>query len=83
VIDLTGKVALVTGGSRGIGRAIGLKLAAQGADVAFMDRGAPEVGAQTKADIEALGRRAIFFAGDVTDPEQCVAFVRAAIDGLG
>ncbi len=83
MIDLTGKSALVTGGSRGIGRAIGLRLAEQGADIAFMDRGSPEVGAQTKADIEALGRRAIFFAGDVTDPEQCGAFVKAALDAFG
>ena len=39
MIDLTGKAALVTGGSRGIGKAIGLRLARQGADVAFSFRG--------------------------------------------
>jgi 3-oxoacyl-[acyl-carrier protein] reductase len=83
MIDLTGKVALVTGGSRGIGKAICLKLAAQGADVAFMDAGAPEVGEATRAELEALGRRAIFFRGSVTDPEQCNAFVKAALDELG
>ncbi len=83
MLDLTGKVAIVTGGSRGIGRAIGLKLATQGADIAFMDRGSPEVGAQTRTDIEALGRRAIFFPGDVTDPAACAAFVQAAIDAYG
>ena len=83
MIDLTGKTALVTGGSRGIGRAIVLRLAQQGADIAFMDRGAPETAAQTKADVEAIGRRAIFFAGDVTDPEACTAFVQAAIEAFG
>jgi 3-oxoacyl-[acyl-carrier protein] reductase len=83
MIDLTGKTALVTGGARGIGRAIALRLAVQGADIAFMDRGSPEVAAQTVADIETLGRRAIFFAGDVTDPEACVAFVQAALDAYG
>jgi 3-oxoacyl-[acyl-carrier protein] reductase len=83
MIDLTGKVAIVTGGSRGIGRAIVLRLAQQGADIAFMDRGSPEVAAQTRADVEALGRRALFFAGDVTDPESCAAFVRAALDAYG
>jgi 3-oxoacyl-[acyl-carrier protein] reductase len=83
MIDLTGKTALVTGGSRGIGRAIVLRLAQQGADIAFMDRGAPETAAQTKADVEAIGRRAIFFAGDVTDPAACTAFVQAAIEAFG
>ena len=83
MIDLTGKVAIVTGGSRGIGRAIVLRLAAQGADIAFMDRGSPEVAAQTRADVEALGRRAILVAGDVTDPAACAAFVQAAIDAYG
>jgi 3-oxoacyl-[acyl-carrier protein] reductase len=48
-----------------------------------MDRGSPEVAAQTRADVEALGRRALFFAGDVTDPESCAAFVRAALDPYG
>ena len=83
MIDLTGKVAIVTGGSRGIGRAIVLRLAQQGADIAFMDRGSPEVAAQTRADVEALGRRAIFFAGDVTVPESCAAFVQTALDAYG
>jgi 3-oxoacyl-[acyl-carrier protein] reductase len=83
MIDLTGRTALVTGGSRGIGRAIALRLAGQGADIAFMDRGSPEVAAQTRADVEAIGRRAIFFAGDVTDPAACAAFVQAALDAFG
>jgi 3-oxoacyl-[acyl-carrier protein] reductase len=83
MIDLTGKTALVTGGSRGIGRAIVLKLAGQGADIAFMDRGSPEVAAQTRADVEALGRRATFFAGDVTDPVACAAFVKTALEAFG
>ena len=72
MIDLTGKTALVTGGSRGIGKAICLKLAGQGADVAFIDVGRPEVAEATVAEIEALGRRALFIAADVTDPDACV-----------
>ena len=83
MLDLTGKTALVTGGSRGIGRAIVLRLAQQGADIAFMRPGHPEAAAQTKADVEAIGRRAVFFAGDVTDPEACMAFVQAAIEAFG
>jgi 3-oxoacyl-[acyl-carrier protein] reductase len=83
MLDLTGKVALVTGGSRGIGRAICLRLAAQGADIAILDAGSPAVGEQTRADIEALGRKAIFVSGNVTDPEQCDAFVKAALEAFG
>ncbi len=83
MLDLTGKVALVTGGARGIGRAICLRLATQGADIAFLDAGNPAVGEATRADIEALGRKALFVTGNVTDPEQCDAFVKSALDALG
>ncbi len=83
MIDLTGKSACITGGARGIGRAVGLVLARQGADIAFMDRGNPDVAAATVADIEALGRRAVFVAGDVTVPEACNGFIGAAIDAFG
>ena len=55
MIDLAGRIALVTGGSRGIGKAIVLRLAAQGADVAFSYRGNEAAAAATKSDIEALG----------------------------
>jgi 3-oxoacyl-[acyl-carrier protein] reductase len=83
MLDLTGKSALVTGGARGIGKAICLKLAGQGADIAFVDVGRPEVAEATVAEIRALGRKALFIPADVTDPEACVAAVTAAVKEFG
>ena len=57
-IKLAGNTAIVTGGSRGIGRGIALSLAAAGADVAFCHYGDDERAKATVADIEALGARA-------------------------
>jgi len=83
MIDLSGKSAIVTGGSRGIGRAIGLRLATQGADVAFSYRGNEAAAKETAAAIEALGRRALPFQGDVTDPETADGLVKAALEAFG
>ena len=59
MLDLTDKVAIVTGGSRGIGRAVSIMLGRQGAHVAFLDRAACLVDDHTKGDVEALGRRSV------------------------
>ena len=83
MIDLTGKSALVTGGSRGIGRAVGLRLATQGADVAFSYRGNVEAAAATAADIEGLGRRAVTVQADVKDGDTAEGVVKAALDAFG
>jgi len=83
VIDLSGKSAVVTGGSRGIGRAICLRLAEQGADVVFSYRGNETAAAATASAIEGLGRRAIAFQGDVTDPLAAEALVKAALEAFG
>ena len=83
MIDLTGKTALVTGGSRGIGRAIGLRLAGQGADVAFTYRGNAAAAATTAADIEALGRRAMAIQADAADPGSAEAIVKQVIEAFG
>jgi 3-oxoacyl-[acyl-carrier protein] reductase len=83
VIDLTGKSAIVTGGSRGIGRAIVLRLAGQGADVAFSYRGNQAAAQETAAAVEALGRRALAVQGDVSDPTAAEAVVAAGLAAFG
>ncbi|MFL5757233.1 MAG: 3-oxoacyl-[acyl-carrier-protein] reductase [Chloroflexota bacterium] len=82
-MDLTGKAALVTGGSRGIGRAIALRLASQGADVAFTYRGNEEAARDTSADIEAVGRRSLAIQADVTDPEAADRVVKQVLETFG
>ena len=83
MIDLTGKASLVTGGSRGIGRAIVLRLATQGADVAFTYRGNAAAAADTVAAVEALGRRAISVQADVSDVESAEGVVKATLEAFG
>jgi 3-oxoacyl-[acyl-carrier protein] reductase len=83
MLDLTGKSALVTGGARGIGKAICLTLARQGADIAFVDVARLEVAEATSAEIKALGRKAIYFPADVTDYEACVKAVQGVVDAFG
>ena len=83
MIDLTGKTAIVTGGSRGIGRAIALRLATQGADVAFSYRGNEAAAKETAGEIEKLGRRVLTVQGDASDPESADALVKAATEALG
>lgn len=76
------KVVLVTGGSKGIGRAIALALAEDGADVALAAR-SPERLEKTAREIEERGRRALAVPTDVTDPEQCRALVERVTGELG
>ncbi len=83
MIELDGKVALVTGGSRGIGRAIALRLATQGADVAFTYRGNAAAAADTTAAIEALGRRALAVQADAADGTSADTAVKAVLEALG
>jgi 3-oxoacyl-[acyl-carrier protein] reductase len=64
--DITGKIALVTGGGRDIGRAVSLELARNGADVVVNYASSKEESEATVRDIKALGRKAIAVAGDVT-----------------
>ena len=82
--DLTGKVALVTGGGRGLGRAIALALARQGADVGVNFRSNADSAAEVVAEIKAMGRAAIPIQGDTSaGREACEAIVKAAMDEFG
>lgn len=81
-MPLKGKVALVTGGGRGIGREIALLLAKEGADVAIcdIDKAACD---QTKKDIESFGRKSMDFQVDVTNVSQVDDMVTKMLDNFG
>ena len=76
---LTGKTALITGAARGIGKAIALKFAAEGADIAFTDLVIDENGKATEAEIAALGVKVKGYAGNAanfTETEQVVKTIQ-------
>jgi len=80
--SLEGKVAIVTGGSRGIGRAIALGLARAGADVALAARKLDSL-EEARAEIEATGRRALPVPTNVREPDALRALVAETVRGLG
>ena len=77
-MNLQGRVALVTGAGRGIGKGIALELAAAGADILFTNRNKALADA-TKAEIEALGRRCVAVQADISDPAQVEALVKQGL----
>ena len=80
---LANRIALVTGASRGIGRAIAVELAREGADVAVNFRKQAAAAEETAAAIRALGRRVVTIQADISDAEACRRMVREATTALG
>jgi len=83
VFDMRGKVALVTGGGRGIGRGIALALARAGADIAVNYIGNEARAEEVAREIRNMGRRAISVRADVSDRQEVESMVDRAIHDLG
>ena len=81
--DFEGKVVLVTGGTRGIGKALALQLAEEGALLALNYMSRSSDAEQTVAEVEAHGARAIAIAGDVSQPDAARSIVETAREALG
>jgi NAD(P)-dependent dehydrogenase (short-subunit alcohol dehydrogenase family) len=80
---LIGKVALITGGDSGIGRAVAVLFAREGADVAVTYLDEHEDARDTKSAVEKEGRRCILISGDVADPKFCRDAVKRTVKELG
>lgn len=81
--NIAGKVALVTGGNRGIGQAVAIALAKAGADIAFCYRSRSDEANASKALIETEGRRMFVAQADVSRADDVASFVEAARQALG
>ncbi len=82
-MSLTGKTAIVTGGSRGIGRAVCLELARRGCNIVLSFAGNTAAAEQTAADCQALGVQALAVQGDVSDADAVKALFDAALKQFG
>ncbi|OYC98600.1 NAD(P)-dependent oxidoreductase [Microbacterium sp. Yaish 1] len=80
---LTGKRALITGGDSGIGKAVALAYAREGADVAISYLDEHEDAEEAKRFVEEAGRRAVLIPGDISDPAHCREVVRRTVEELG
>lgn len=82
-MSMKGRTAIVTGGSRGIGRAICLELARRGANIVFSYAGNTAAAEDTLAQLQALGIKVIALQGDVTDAQAAKVLVDTAVKELG
>src|SRR4051794_12100353 len=83
MLDLTGKVALITGGSRGIGRAIALRLAQQGAAIVINYQSNAGAADEVVSAIQAQGRQAVAVQGNVSDAAAVQDMVKTATSAFG
>jgi len=81
-LGLSGRRAVVTGGSKGLGQAIAAELLAEGAEVVICSRNEAELEA-TAAELRKLGGTVIAFCCDVTDPSQVAAFIKESASAMG
>lgn len=80
---LSGKTALITGAARGIGKALALRFAAEGADIAFTDLVIDENGKQTEDEIKALGVKCVAYASNAADFAQTEEVVKKVHEDFG
>ena len=83
MIDLTNKTAIVTGAGRGIGKAIALKLASFGANIVVNDIPSSTDADETAKEIEAMGRGALVYKGDVRNFDDVSEMVKKTLDKFG
>jgi 3-oxoacyl-[acyl-carrier protein] reductase len=82
-LPLTGRIALVTGSSQGIGKATALRLAQSGSDIVINYRNKPSAAEEVKASIEEMGRRCITIQADVSQEEDVTRLFTVANESLG
>jgi NAD(P)-dependent dehydrogenase (short-subunit alcohol dehydrogenase family) len=80
---LTGKVAVITGGDSGIGRAVAIAYAREGADVLISYLREDSDAKDTQRYVEEAGQRGVLVRGDVADPQHCREIIQTAVDQLG
>ena len=80
---LTGKIAVITGGDSGIGRAVAIAYAREGADVLISYLSEDSDAKDTADYVQKAGRRAVLVKGDIADPQHCRDIIQTAVDELG